>query len=90
MNMRPGVAEAFMPYRDRILEEGPLGKKERALVLLATVVALKQAHCIQTRVSGAREAGATQDEIVQTLLMVGLQTGMALFQTAHQAAFAGE
>jgi len=84
MAMRPGTASAFLAYRDRILEGGPLSDRERALVQLAAAVAMQLCHCIGKQVQNARKAGANQDEIVQVMLIASLQAGTSMLSTAHE------
>ena len=87
ISMRKGAIEAFMPYRDQILNNGPLNEKERFLIGLATAVAAKSAKCTATQAKNAKEAGASDDEIVQTLLIVGLVLGNSPLNQAFSSIF---
>jgi alkylhydroperoxidase/carboxymuconolactone decarboxylase family protein YurZ len=84
INIRPGALEMFLKYRDQILDKGPLTEKERFLVALATTVALKSSNCIRTQTTNARKAGASEDEIVQTMLIVGLVSGNSPLNAAYE------
>lgn len=84
---REGALEAFMPYRDQILNNGPLSNKERFLIALAATVALKSPKCIATQSKNALKAGASEDEIVQAMLIVGLVSGNSPLNTAYQSCF---
>ncbi len=83
MAKRSGVVEAFMSYRSQILEAGPLSQREQALVGLAATVTLKSANCIPMWANRARKAGISEEEIVQTLLIVSMISGMPPLQIAY-------
>lgn len=83
MAKRSGVVEAFMSYRSQILEAGPLSQREQALVGLAATVTLKSANCIPMWANHARKAGISEEEIVQTLLIVSMISGMPPLQIAY-------
>jgi AhpD family alkylhydroperoxidase len=82
MALRPGTVSTFMAHRSRVLEGGPLGEKEKALLGVAVAVALKSAVCIRSHASDARKAGAEEDEIVQAALIAGLICGTSPLRTA--------
>lgn len=84
---RTGALEAFMPYRDQILNNGPLSNKERFLIALAATVALKSPECIATQTKNALKAGASEDEVVQAMLIVGLISGNSPLNTAYMSYF---
>lgn len=84
---RTGALEAFLPYRDQILNNGPLSNKERFLIALAATVALKSPSCIATQSKNALKAGASEDEIVQVILIVGLVSGNSPLNIAYLSYF---
>lgn len=83
MAKRPGIVETFMAYRHQIIETGPLSQRERALVALASAVALKSANCIPVWANHARNAGISEEEIVQTMLITSLISGVSPLQVAY-------
>ena len=85
MTMRPGTVATFMAHRNQILEGGPLNSKERALVTIATAVALKSPQCIRTNTNNARKVGVPEDEIIQTILIAGLLSGSSPLNIAYEA-----
>jgi alkylhydroperoxidase/carboxymuconolactone decarboxylase family protein YurZ len=87
ISKRSGAADAFLLYRNNILENGPLKKKERVLIALASTVALKAPKCIANQTKNARDAGASEDEIIQTMLIVGLVCGNSPLSTAFSSSF---
>lgn len=75
MERRPGTVEKFMSYNNHVFEKGTLNKREKALISLVATVLLKASHCIQVKVEEAKNAGITEDEIVQTLLIASIING---------------
>jgi alkylhydroperoxidase/carboxymuconolactone decarboxylase family protein YurZ len=87
MGKRSGAISAFMSYRNQLLNKGPLSNKERSLIMLATTVALKSAHCIITQAKNAKNAGASEGEIIQLMLIVGLVTGNQPLNTGFESIY---
>jgi AhpD family alkylhydroperoxidase len=87
MSKRLGAISSFIPYRNQILNNGPLSAKEKSLIALATTVAVKSSNCIAVQSKKAKEAGASEDEIVQTMLIVGLVSGNSPLNTAYSSYF---
>ena len=90
MGKRPGTVSAFLLYRNQILDNGPLSPKERTLIMLAAIVALRSANCIATQTKNAKNAGASENEIIQAMLIVGLISGNQPLNTAYASCFAIE
>jgi alkylhydroperoxidase/carboxymuconolactone decarboxylase family protein YurZ len=84
MALRPGTVRVFGAYRDQVLEGGPLGTKERALIQLTAAVAMRLTSCVRKLTAGAKKAGASQAEIVQAMLIAGLQSGTSMLRTAYE------
>jgi AhpD family alkylhydroperoxidase len=82
MALRPGTVSAFMPYRNQVLQGGPLGKKEIALLEISVSVALNSPVCIHNHAIEARKAGASEDEIIQAAIIAGLMCGMMPLRAA--------
>jgi AhpD family alkylhydroperoxidase len=74
-----------MTHRNQIWEGGPLSKKENSLIALATAITIQSATCIRTHAKNAREAGAQEDEIIQTMLIVSLLAGISSLHLAYEA-----
>ena len=87
MNKRAGAMNSFIQYRNQILNNGPLSDKEKYLIALATTVAVKSQNCIKVQSEKAKEAGASEDEIIQTMLIVGLVCGNSPLNTAYSSYF---
>ncbi len=86
MSKRPGLLSDFMAYADRLLEGGPLDDRERFLIALAVATALKSPNCIRTNSKRAQKAGATEDEVIQTILIAGLLSNTSPLHVAYDSA----
>jgi alkylhydroperoxidase/carboxymuconolactone decarboxylase family protein YurZ len=87
MAKHPGTLKAFMPYRDQILENGTLSNKERTLVTLAATVAVKSKNCISVQAKKAIQAGASEDEVLQAMLIVALVSANSHLNMAYESVF---
>jgi alkylhydroperoxidase/carboxymuconolactone decarboxylase family protein YurZ len=87
MAKHPGTVKAFMPYRDQILENGNLTNKESSLIALAATIAVKSKKCISVQARKAINAGASEDEVVQTMLIVALVSGNSHLNMAYESVF---
>lgn len=63
---------------------GPLDEKTRALIKLGITAASHHQTALSTQVERAREAGATEDEIVHALLLVIPTCGFPTFMEAYR------
>ena len=80
---RPEALPRFMSYGKGAFEGGPLNDRERYLVALSAAVALKSPDCIEAHSRRARQAGATDEEIVQTALVAGLVSNGSALHIAY-------
>jgi alkylhydroperoxidase/carboxymuconolactone decarboxylase family protein YurZ len=87
MAKHPGTLKAFMPYRDQILDKGTLTNKEKSLIALAATIAVKSRNCISVQAKKAINAGASEDEVVQTMLIVALVSGNSHLNMAYESVF---
>ena len=62
---------------------GPLPEKMRWLIKVAISAASQHKLSLETHVTKAREAGATEDEIKHTLLLVMQTTGFPMFMESY-------
>jgi len=86
MSGRPGTLGRFMAYGKGLMEEGPLSAKERSLVALSAAMALKSADCILAHSMKARKAGATEEEVLQAVLIAGMIGNTSTLHVAHKSA----
>lgn len=62
---------------------GPLPEKIRWLIKVAVSGASDHKISLETHIAKAREAGATEDEIKHTLLLIVQTTGFPMFMEAY-------
>jgi 4-carboxymuconolactone decarboxylase len=65
-------------------QAGPLDEKTRALVKVGITAASHHQTALSTQVARAREAGATEDEILHALLLVIPTCGFPTFMEAYR------
>ena len=85
MSKRSGTLARFMAYGQGLMESGPLNGRERSLVALAAAAALKSTNCIRAHTMKAGKAGATDDEVLQTLLIAGMISNTSALHVAYEA-----
>ena len=66
---KPEVVSAVSNLRNVILQTSTLDQKTNALVGLGIAVALKDQNAISGHIKIAKQAGATEDEVVSTILL---------------------
>lgn len=83
MAKRPGTLARFMAYHKTIFGDGPLTERERRLIAVAVGVARNSPKCIATHANAARKAGASEDEIVQSMLIASVMLGASPLRAAY-------
>ena len=68
----PGVNSAFVNLRSEIMKNGALSSKDKALIALASVVALQCDSCVEFHKKVAISAGATREEMLEAAAIGGL------------------
>ncbi len=63
----PDVLAGFGQVQKAVMKEGALSVKHKELIALALGIAARCEGCIATHVSGAMEAGASVEEIAETI-----------------------
>ncbi len=71
----PDTMGGFKKLHDASMAEGVLGEKEKELIALAIGIAVHCDACISFHVRAALEAGATKDEIAETVGVAILMGG---------------
>jgi len=80
----PSIHEAHEALGKEIHEKaGPLPEKCRWLIKIAVSGASGHRLALETHIAKAREAGATDAEIVHTLLLIMPTTGFPAFMEAY-------
>src|SRR5512136_3025886 len=67
-----GVNSAFVNMRSEIMKSGALSAKEKALIALASVVALQCDYCVEFHKQVAISAGANKEEMLEAAAIGGL------------------
>jgi 4-carboxymuconolactone decarboxylase len=80
----PSIYASYEALGNEIHEKaGPLPEKVRWLLKVAISGASGHSLALETHIVKAREAGATDDEIVHTLLLLIQTTGFPTFMEAY-------
>jgi AhpD family alkylhydroperoxidase len=85
MSGREGTLGRFMAYGKHVFEGGPLSEKESYLVALAAAAANKSPVCIRAHSESALRAGASREEVLQTVLIAGVVSGTSPLHAAYDA-----
>jgi len=82
----PEFAELIAPTRSESRTEGALSAKTKALIAMALDAGMNHPNGVESLSDAARDAGATEDEVLETVEVVasmcglqGLATGMNAF-----------
>jgi len=68
----------MQPWEDfgrTALKAGAIDEKNKRLICAALSLAARCDYCIATHVEGALKAGATREELIETIFLTGLMTG---------------
>ena len=71
----PGVMKGFGMLHHEAIKDGALSSKDKELISLGIAVAVRCAGCIQAHVKASIDAGATRDEICETVGVAVLMSG---------------
>jgi len=66
------VDSAFKKLAHQIMKEGALSAKDKALIALATSVAIRCEHCVERHKSIATSMGASREEMLEAAAVAGL------------------
>jgi AhpD family alkylhydroperoxidase len=66
---QPDVIAALYRLKGAVFKEGALSVKEKELIAVAVTALLKCDECLTVHANKAKEAGATKDEIRESLLV---------------------
>ena len=65
--LAPGPAEAFKAFSRSVFAEGALPAKTKQLIAVAVAHVTQCPYCIRGHTSGALQAGATEEEIMEAI-----------------------
>lgn len=63
----PDVMQGFEEVHKAVIKDGALSAKEKELMCLAIAIAVRCSYCIAFHVADALKAGATREEIEETI-----------------------
>lgn len=67
-----GVNKAFKDLASEIMKDGAISSKEKTLIALACAVAVRCEHCVMVHKERAKEAGASNEEMLEAAAIAGL------------------
>lgn len=73
MQQSKDVGNAYMHFRNAIHEKSILDEKTRELIQLALACVFRCPHCTEDHIKGALDAGASKQEITETLLLTAYE-----------------
>jgi AhpD family alkylhydroperoxidase len=85
MSKRVGTLTTFWAHKEQTFGQGPLTARDQALISMAAAVVIRSRDCIRVHANAARQAGATEEEIVQTALIAAYVSGTSPLRTAGEA-----
>jgi AhpD family alkylhydroperoxidase len=69
----------FQQFNSAVMAQGAISVKNKELIALAVALTTQCNYCLELHRQGAEKAGASQEEIAETILIAGaLRAGAAL------------
>ena len=84
----PGIAQGFATLHKTAGQDGALSGKEKELIALGIGIAIRCEGCIACHVQDALKAGATKEEIIETIgvtVLMGGGPSVTYGQKAYEA-----
>jgi len=84
----PGIAQGYMTLHKTVSTEGALSVKEKELIAIGISINAHCEGCLSVHVGAALEAGASREEIVETIgvsVMMGGGPAIAYGKRAYDA-----
>ncbi|ACB94906.1 carboxymuconolactone decarboxylase family protein [Beijerinckia indica] len=80
----PAAMEAFKAFDKAAMADGAIPVKYKELIALAVALTTQCPYCLEVHKRGAERAGATQQEIAETVFVaMALRAGGALTHGTH-------
>ena len=77
--LKGDALDAFSQFSDKVFAEGVLSMREKELIAVAAAHVTRCPYCIDRHTRMAKEAGATEEEIAEAILVaVAMSAGAAL------------
>lgn len=84
MAERPEVLISHLLYKGAVTKTSTLDPKFVELLSLGVGAALKCRHCVHYHIEAAMKKGASQDEILEVILIAGLTANAAVLANAYR------
>ena len=68
-DLRPNLFKAFLEFDAKVFEEGALSVKTKELIAVATAHITQCPYCIDTHTKRAKAAGATDEEVAESIFV---------------------
>jgi len=68
-DLRPNLFKAFLEFDAKVFEEGALSVKTKELIAVATAHITQCTYCIDTHTKRAKAAGATDEEVAESIFV---------------------
>lgn len=68
-----GPQDKFVEFAQQVYEDGTLDRKTKELIAVATASVGRCPHCTEGHIEGAKEAGASEEEIAEALAVAWTQ-----------------
>ena len=68
-DLRPNLFKAFLEFDAKVFEEGALSVKTKELIAVATAHVTQCPYCIDTHTKRAKAAGATDEEVAESIFV---------------------
>ncbi|WP_034995205.1 carboxymuconolactone decarboxylase family protein [Beijerinckia mobilis] len=80
----PSAWEGYLAFDKAAMAEGAIPVKYKELIALAVALTTQCPYCLEVHKKGAEKAGATQQEIAETVFIaMALRAGAALTHGTH-------
>lgn len=71
--------KSFQSFNESVMAEGAISTKNKELIALGVALTTQCGYCLELHRESAKKAGATQEEIAETIMIAGaLRAGAAL------------
>jgi len=82
--LAPEVMKAFWAFDKLAVAEGAIPVKYKELIAVAVAVTTQCPYCIEIHATGARKAGATEQELAEAAIVAAaLRAGGAITHATH-------
>lgn len=82
--LTPDVWKGFLAFNNAAMADGAIPAKTKELIAIAVAMTTQCAYCIEIHNKAARDAGCTDEEIAETVMVAAaLRAGGAITHGTH-------